>query len=293
MLLALLINRLLSKTSLTFFLTTLLFLTSVQGACASEWVKYDDGESNGRRSTTTGRQLLVKFSLPSYYQNYRIIGVSFYIYGSAPFRAHVFKSGYSCADLFVHEIAQGAPEGGGWVDVAMPTETIVTGYGSDLDAFFVSIEYLTNNQPEVGFDTDRLDLYVNWRPEYFVPRSYEARPSSDWNCAYGATTLPGDLMIRALVEESGGTVLAKEVATTTAQQITTQTGDSGMGLSFVVIAIGAGAAAMAVGLAVVSTQPRSEAYLYAGHYYCRKHRTPVLSVEGRLWCPVERRYLNP
>jgi len=37
----------------------------------------------------------------------------------------------------------------------------LTGHGSDLDAFFVSIEYLTNNRPEVGFDTDRWNLYVN------------------------------------------------------------------------------------------------------------------------------------
>lgn len=265
----------------------------MQGVCASEWVKYDDGESNGKRSTTTGRQLLVKFSLPLYYQNYRIIAVSFYVYGSTPFRAHVFKPGYSCTDLFVHEVPQGAPEGGTWIELEMPTEIIVTGYGPDLDAFFVSVEYLTNNKPEVGFDTDRWNLYINWRPDYLVPRSYEASPSSNWNCAYEATTLPGDLMIRALVEESGGTILAKEVATTTAQQITTRAGDSGMGLSFVVIAIAAGAAAMAVGLAVVSSQSKSEVYLYAGHYYCRKHRTPVLSVDGRLWCPFERRYLNP
>ena len=216
-------------------------------------MKYDDGESNGRKSTTTGTQLLVKFSLPLYYQKYRIIAVSFYVYDSTPFRAHVFKPGVSCTDLFVSEITPTGISGGRWVDVVMPTEIIVTGYGSDLDAFFVSIEYLSNNKPEVGFDTDQWNLYVNWRPDYFVPRSYEARPTQDWNCAYEATMLPGDLMIRASVEESSGPAFKKEVTNTAV----TQTGSvqaSGMGLAFVVIGIGAGAAVGLAGFGVALAQ---------------------------------------
>ena len=68
---------------------------------------------------------------------------------------------------------------------------------------------------------------------------------------------------------------------------------SGTGLGFAVIAVGAGVAAAAGGLAVAISQPRSEVYAFAWHYYCRKHRTLVWSVEGRLWCPVERRFLKP
>jgi hypothetical protein len=273
-------------------LTALLILASLQSSFAAEWVKYDDGESNVRKSTTTGRQLLVKFSLPLYYQEYRIVAVSFYVYDLTPFRAHVFKPGVSCTDLFVSDITPAPTSGAHWIEVTMPPEIVVTGYGSDLDAFFVSIEYLTNNRPEIGFDTDRWNLYVNWNPDYFEFRSYEARPSRDWNCAYEATMLPGDLMIRALVEESSGPTFKKEVATTTAAQ-TASVQPSGAGLGFAVIAIGAGAAAAAGGLAVALSQPRSEAYAFAGYYYCRKHRTIVWSVEGRLWCPVERRFLKP
>jgi len=77
-------------------------------------------------------------------------------------------------------------------------------------------------------------------------------------------------------------ILAKEIVQT-----------SGMGLGSAVIAIGAGAAAAAGGLAVALSQPRSEVYASAGYYYCKKHRTIVWSVKGRLWCPVERRFLKP
>jgi len=89
-------------------------------------------------------------------------------------------------------------------------------------------------------------------------------------------------MIRVQVEK----ILAREIVTTPVQA-------SGMGLGFAVIAIGPGAAAAAGGLAVAISQPLSEVYVYAGCYYCRKNRTPVWSVECRLWCPVERRFLKP
>lgn len=221
-------------------------------------MKYDDGESNARKSTTVGKHLLVKFSLPSYYSEYRVISIGFYVFDSTPFKAHLFKSGSSCSNLFVSEITPDGKTGARWVDVIMPPETIVTGYGSDLDAFFISVEYLTNNKPELGFDTDRWSLYINWNPEYFVPRSYEATPSSTWNCAYGATSLPGDLMIRALVEESIGPAQKKEAATTTIAQ-TASDQVSNAGLAFVVIGIGAGTAVALAGFGLVLKQ---------GTYYC-------------------------
>jgi hypothetical protein len=36
----------------------------------------------------------------------------------------------------------------------------------------------------------------------------------------------------------------------------------------------------------------SEVFVYGGYYYCKKDRGPLQYVEGRLWCPVEQRYLR-
>ena len=36
----------------------------------------------------------------------------------------------------------------------------------------------------------------------------------------------------------------------------------------------------------------SEVFVYGGYYYCKKHLVPLQYVEGRLWCPVEQRYLR-
>jgi hypothetical protein len=36
----------------------------------------------------------------------------------------------------------------------------------------------------------------------------------------------------------------------------------------------------------------SEVFVYGGYYYCKQHRSPLQYVEGRLWCPVEQRYLR-
>ena len=36
----------------------------------------------------------------------------------------------------------------------------------------------------------------------------------------------------------------------------------------------------------------SEVFAYGGYYYCRKHRSPLQYVEGRLLCPIEQRYLR-
>ena len=66
-----------------------------------------------------------------------------------------------------------------------------------------------------------------------------------------------------------------------------------MGFAFVAVAMGAGAAAVAAGVALTfSGRPRSEVYAYGGYYYCRKHRVPVWSVQGGLWCPIERRHVK-
>jgi hypothetical protein len=142
------------------------------------------------------------------------------------------------------------------------------------------VEYETDNKPGIGLDTSWYNAYDNedrWIQDG-MSNSFKGTPG---DVITNSARVPGDLMIRVQAEELD--VLAKKEVVQT----------SGTGLGFAVIAIGAGVAAAAGGLAVAISQPRSEVYAAAGHYYCRKHRTPVWSVEGRLWCPVERRFLKP
>jgi len=72
---------------------------------------------------------------------------------------------------------------------------------------------------------------------------------------------------------------------------TTQVGSKfGIDLAFSAIGIGA-VTVLGVGVAAGSRK-RSEVFVHAGYYYCRKHRVPALYAQGRLWCPVEQRYLK-
>ena len=149
------------------------------------------------------------------------------------------------------------------------------------NVFWVSVEYETDNKPGIGLDTSTYNAYranVDKWIQDGRSNSFEGIPG---DAITNSARLPGDLMIRVQAENLDVSPREKVVQA------------SGAGLGFVVIAIGAGAAAAAGGLAVAISQPRSEVYAFAGHYYCRKHRTPLWSVEGRLWCPVERRFLKP
>jgi hypothetical protein len=68
---------------------------------------------------------------------------------------------------------------------------------------------------------------------------------------------------------------------------------SSAGFAFAVIAIGVGVSAAGVGVAVaMSGRGGSEVFAYRGYYYCRKHRVPLLYINGRPWCPVEQRFLR-
>jgi xylan 1,4-beta-xylosidase len=72
---------------------------------------------------------------------------------------------------------------------------------------------------------------------------------------------------------------------------TTQEGrEFGVDFGFAAIGIGA-VTVLGVGVAASSRQ-RSEVFVHGGYYYCRKHRVPALYAKGRLWCPVEHRYLR-
>jgi hypothetical protein len=95
------------------------------------------------------------------------------------------------------------------------------------------------------------------------------------------------------------TTTSQQATTTTTSSTTTTTSQpvpppSGMGSAFAVIGIGAGVSVAGAGAAfALSGQRGSEVIVYGGFYYCRKHRVPLGYVQGRLWCPVERRYLRP
>jgi len=100
-------------------------------------------------------------------------------------------------------------------------------------------------------------------------------------------------------QQTTTTTTQQYTATWTSQQYTTATTQTGtvqtfgMGFAFAVIGIGAGAAALGVGVAMAASGPLgSGLYTYGGYYYCRKHNVPVWWVQGRLWCPVEGRFLK-
>jgi hypothetical protein len=107
-----------------------------------------------------------------------------------------------------------------------------------------------------------------------------------------ATTSTTQLQTTTTSTTQHATTTATQLVETTQISQTPQTASVGVGFAFVTIALGAGAAAGAIG-AAVAIPGQSEVLAYGGYYYCRKHRVPVWSYSGYLWCPVERRYLRP
>jgi len=197
------------------------------------------------------------------------------------FMLHVYSGDVNYRTTHLYEdgaMLQPGLDPGQWVQVPVMKEIIV-GPGT----LWVSVEYETDNRPEIGVDSTHFDRYGGYSGEQIMYwfRTYGNSFGEDDTNPY--TPITGHLMIKVQAEKLD--VLAKKELV--------QISGSGTGLGFAVIAIGAGAAAAAGGLAVAISQPRSEVYAAAGHYYCRKHRTPVWSVEGRLWCPVEHRFLKP
>lgn len=261
-------------------LAILLFSLSVSSIHASFFtLSNDDGSRDAWYSTTKGRHLSVSFSIP-FLERYRIIIVEFFVNEPGVFfKFHVYDG-----TTHVYESETWLESGldpGQWVQAIVTEEIVVQGTISGSDAMWVSVEYETDNKPGIGLDTTMYDIYKNWDPDRWLrlySHSFEGKPGT-----YPPVRVFGDLMIRVQVEKLD--IQAKKEVV--------QPSGSGMGASFAVIAIGAGAAAVAGGLVVAISQPRPEVYALDGHYYCRKHRTPLWSVEGRLWCPVERRFLKP
>ena len=265
-------------------LAILLFSLSISTVHASFVIlSRDDGSRDAWYSTTKGNHLYVGFSVPHSHR-YRVIMVEFFVNEPGVFfKFHVYSGlGYPSTPLYEDgAMLQPDLDPGQWVQVHV-TEEIIVGPGtlSNANLLWVSVEYETDNKPGIGLDTSTYNAYGNddrWIQDG-MSNSFEGIPG---DAITNRARLPSDLMIRVQAENLDispreGVVQA-----------------SGTGLGFAVIAIGAGAAAAAGGLAVAISQPRSEVYAFAGHYYCRKHRAPVWSVESRLWCPIERRFLKP
>lgn len=129
--------------------------------------------------------LAVEFVLP-YDQIHQILKISFYIYAdpTTTFRAHIYSSpGHSI--LFAAEVT---PLGTGWFDIDVWGYFImVTGHLSPSPCFLVTIEYLTDNKPEIGFDA---------YPTYLYRHSLLGTPG-DWHDVGDV----GNFMIRAQTEK--------------------------------------------------------------------------------------------
>ena len=141
--------RFTSRILVVVFLVGLLSFMTVK-VLAGTWLIYDDGGANSGLYDVSPNHLGVEFMLP-YGQTHQILTISFYIYANpTSFRAHIYSSDAQ-TDLFTLDVT---PLGTGyWLNIYVSTSNImVRGYPSS-PAFLVTIEYLTNNRPEIGLDT--------------------------------------------------------------------------------------------------------------------------------------------
>jgi len=172
--------RFTSRILVVVFLVGLLSFMTVK-VSAGTWLIYDDGGVNSGIYDVSPNHLGVEFMLP-YGETHQILTVSFYIYANpTSFRAHIYSSDAQ-TDLFTLDVT---PLGTGyWLNIYVSTSNImVRGYPSS-PAFLVTIEYLTNNRPEIGLDT-------GW-----LYRHSLAGTPGDWNDISDI----GNLMIRAETE---------------------------------------------------------------------------------------------
>jgi len=149
-------------------------------------IAYDDGSPDAYMNQAEGKHLAVKFSLPSGWSSAKLLTVRYHIHSyPTTFRVHVYDSDG------VTEIAHldVTPTTTGWFDVDLsPYSITLTG------DFYVTIEYLTSDNPYIDTDTtEPIDL-----------RSYRGTPGS-WTLVNDM-----DIMIRAVVQQPapvGGVVL--------------------------------------------------------------------------------------
>ncbi len=137
-----------------FFIGTILIavlaLSIVPSAFAAMWLYYDDGSAEVSYSTGTYHHLVVRFSLPDGWSQARLKAVKYYIHSTATltsFKVHIVGSDH-CTELLTPAITVTPTTKGTFFTVDLtPYNIIVSG------DFYVSIEYLTSGQPEIGLDT--------------------------------------------------------------------------------------------------------------------------------------------
>ena len=173
--------RIISKFCIVLVLVGLLSFMTVKVSAGTWWIYYEGGADSGLHHVSSNH-FAVEFMLP-YGQTHQILTISFYIYANpTTFRAHIYSSnGHS--NLFT---AEATPLGTGWFNIDVWGYFImVTGQLSS-PTFLVTIEYMTNDAPEIGYDEYPTFLY--WC-------SLEGTPG-DWHDV-GDT---GNFMIRAETE---------------------------------------------------------------------------------------------
>jgi hypothetical protein len=150
-----------------------------------------------------------------------------------------------------------------------------------------------------------MSQHYNWSDPVFTARAYQSinlavnyvaeAVHAIWSTYVVTTTTSQQVTTSTTQVQTTTTSTTQQTTTSTTQtQQTIQVESSGMGFAFAFIGIGAGAAAAALGVAVAASGGLgSQILAYGGYYYCRRHRVPVWSYSGYLWCPIERRYLRP
>jgi len=175
--------RIASKILVAAFLVGLLSFMTVKVSAGTWWINDDNGTKSGIHNVS-GNHFAVKFTLPNG-QIHQILKISFYIYANPTitFRAHIYSSDGQ-SNLFT---AEATPVGTGWFDIDVWGYFImVTGQLSS-PTFLVTIEYMSNDGPEIGYDG---------YPTYLYWCSLEGTPGH-WQDV-GDT---GNFMIRAQTEK--------------------------------------------------------------------------------------------
>jgi len=146
-----------SKVCFVVIIFMLLFSITAE-VSAGTWLKYDDGAADWRLSNVSPQHLGVFFDLPNG-ESHQILTISYYIYASpVAFRAHIYSNDANnvLTDVFSFDVTS-VPTGSWiYVGVSPPNSIHVKGYGSYPHSFFVTVEYLSNNGPEIGMDTTSL-----------------------------------------------------------------------------------------------------------------------------------------
>ena len=130
-------------------LTIVLAFSIIPSVFAEIELKYDDGESDGCDTSFVGNYLAVKFSLPTDWNNARILKARYYfVVDSGNFKVHIFDSD-GITELLDPPLALGSIPG--WFEVDVSTNNIiVTG------DFYIAIEFIESavGPPCIGFDSD-------------------------------------------------------------------------------------------------------------------------------------------